>query len=245
MLVLRSLFFNCLFILNNTAWFVLSLPMLLAPYRFFIDHVLHPWARSNLWLFYNVIGVRLEVRGREHLPARGQGALIAAKHQSAWETLFLAQAFDGPTYIIKRELMFVPLFGLYLKKAGSVPINRGKGSAVLADMNNATRRAIAEGRQLLIFPEGTRRAVGAEPRYKFGVAHLYRETEAACIPIAHNAGLFWPRRGFVKRPGHLIVEILPPIPAGLDRDIFFKRVQDEIETATNRIVAEAQSKAIR
>jgi 1-acyl-sn-glycerol-3-phosphate acyltransferase len=243
MLFLRSLVFNVLFILNNAVWFILSLPMLLAPYRFFIDRVAHPWARSNLWLFYRVIGVTLDVRGQEHLPAQGTGALVAAKHQSAWETLFLAQAVDGPTYILKRELMFVPLFGFYLKKVRSVPINRGKGSAVLADMNSAAKEAIAQGRQLLIFPEGTRRAVGAEPHYKYGIAHLYRETGVACTPIAHNAGLFWPRRGFVKRPGHLIVEILPPIPAGLDRDTFFARVQHDIETATNRIVAEARMKA--
>ncbi len=237
MLLARSILFNIAFVLNNTAWFVLSLPALLLPYRTFIDSVAHRWARSNMWLFSAIIGVDVEVRGAENLP-RG-GAIVAAKHQSAWETLFLSAALPGPTYILKRELMYVPLFGFYLWKVRSVPINRGKGSAVLAQMNAAARAAIGEGRQIVIFPEGTRRPVGAAPQYKYGVAHLYAETGAPCVPVAHNAGAFWPRRGFVKRPGRLIVEVMPPIPPGLDRDVFFARVRDEIETASNRLASEA------
>jgi 1-acyl-sn-glycerol-3-phosphate acyltransferase len=239
MLVLRSLLFNIAFVFNNAVWFILSLPGLLLPYRAFMDYVAAPWARMNMWLFEKIIGVTVEIRGSEHLPR--EGALVAAKHQSSWETLYLSAAVPCPTYILKRELMFIPLFGFYLSKVKSVPINRGKGSAVLADMNRAARQAIAEGRQIIIFPEGTRRAIGAEPHYKYGVAHLYGELGAPCVPVAHNAGLFWPRRGFVKRPGRLIVEIMPPIPPGLDRDTFFNRVRDMIETASDRLVLEGRA----
>jgi 1-acyl-sn-glycerol-3-phosphate acyltransferase len=240
MLFLRSLVFNIAFALNNLVWFVVSLPGLLLPYRSFIDRIAHPWARMNVWLFHSIIGVTLEVRGEENWPKGG--ALVAAKHQSAWETLYIAGQLSGPTYILKRELLFIPLFGFYLLKVRSVAIDRGKGSAVLAKMNEAAAAAIAAGQQLIIFPEGTRRAVGAEPHYKYGVAHLYAATGAACVPIAHNAGLFWPRRGFIKRPGRLIIEILPPIPPGLDRDIFFARVKETIETASNRLIDEARQR---
>jgi 1-acyl-sn-glycerol-3-phosphate acyltransferase len=238
MIFLRSLLFGIIYALNNAIWFIFSLPGLLLPYPSFMAVITRPWARMNLWLFRTVIGVSVTVRGAEHLPAGG--AIIAAKHQSAWETLFLAQAVPWPTYILKRELLFIPLFGFYLKKVRSVAINRGKGSAVLTEMNRAARAAVNEGRQLMIFPEGTRRPVGAEPQYKYGVAYLYAETGAPCVPVAHNAGLFWPRRGFLRYAGKLIVEILPPIPPGLDRDIFFERLKSDIESATNRLVDEAR-----
>ncbi len=147
---------------------------------------------------------------------------------------------DAPSYILKRELLWIPLFGFYLRKVRCVPINRGKGSAVLAQMNMAAKRAVASGQQIIIFPEGTRRPVGAEPHYKYGVAHLYAETGAACVPIAHNAGMVWPRRGFIKRPGRVILEVLPSLPPGLPRDEFFETLRDRIEAASNRLIAEAR-----
>ena len=236
MLFIRSLLFIIGFVVLNTLWFVLSLPALLLPYSAFIRVIAHPWANSNMWLFGKIIGVTQEIRGLEHLPKGGY--LVACKHQSAWETLALSALVPGPTYILKRELQWIPLFGLYLWKARSVAIDRGKGSAVLSRMNMAAKAAIDEGRQMLIFPEGTRRPVGAEPRYKYGVAHLYHETGATCIPMAHNAGVVWPRYGFIKYPGHIVLEILPPIPPGLTRDAFFERMKSDIEEATNRLVAD-------
>jgi 1-acyl-sn-glycerol-3-phosphate acyltransferase len=243
MLLLRSTLFNIAFVINNALWFILALPALLLPYQRFIFRVAHPWARMNLWLFSRIIGVDVEIRGAEYLPTGG--AILAAKHQSTWETLYLAAAVPGPTYILKRELKFIPLFGFYLTKVKSVPIDRSKGSSMLSDMNAAAASAVREGRQLIIFPEGTRRPVGAEPRYKYGTSHVYQQTGVPCVPVAHNAGMFWPRRGFIKRPGRLIVEFMPPIPAGLDRDIFFERLKDTIETATNRLVAESSKGRIQ
>jgi 1-acyl-sn-glycerol-3-phosphate acyltransferase len=240
MLIFRSTLFNLAFVLNNTLWFVLALPGLLLPYGLFVQRISQPWARSNMWLFSKIVGVTVEVRGAEHFPTTG--AIVASKHQSTWETMFLTASVPFPSYILKRELLFIPFFGFYLRKAKSVPINRGKGSAVLSDMNAAAKAAIVDGRQLIIFPEGTRRTVGAEPKYKYGIAHIYEQSAAPCVPVAHNAGMFWPKLG-PRRPGHLILEVLPPIMPGLDRDMFFERLKTTIETATDRLVAEASQRS--
>jgi 1-acyl-sn-glycerol-3-phosphate acyltransferase len=119
-----------------------------------------------------------------------------------------------------------------------VPVDRSAGSQALVDMTERARVELADGRQLIIFPEGTRRPAGAEPRYKFGVAHLYAAAGAPCLPVALNSGLFWPRRSIRLRPGTVIVEILDPIAPGLDKDAFFKRLQHEVETATARLLAQ-------
>jgi 1-acyl-sn-glycerol-3-phosphate acyltransferase len=119
-----------------------------------------------------------------------------------------------------------------------IPVDRGAGKAALSGMTDDARRAFAEGRQIIIFPEGTRRPAGADPKYKFGVAHLYAAAGVPCVPIALNSGLFWPRRRFLRFPGTVRVEILDPIRPGLDRDAFFAKLQEEIETATARLIAE-------
>jgi 1-acyl-sn-glycerol-3-phosphate acyltransferase len=236
MIVLRSLIFNVAFVLNNIVWFVCALPSLLLPRKTFFLYVLHPWCWTNLWLHRVICGVRMEFRGREHIPAGG--CMVVAKHQSAWETLALAASFNEPRYILKRELMWVPFFGFYLAKTGQVAINRGKRADAISAMNKAADLAVKEGGQLLIFPEGTRRPIGAEPAYKMGVAHMYEALETTVVPVAINAGVFWPRRTFLKYPGTIVMEFLPPIPPGLPKDVFFDQVRDAIETATNRLVAD-------
>jgi len=236
MLFIRSLAFNIAFVVNNALWFVLALPGLLLPRKRFFRRILHPWCWSNLKLHARICGVRMEFRGRENIPAGG--CMVACKHQSAWETLALAASFAEPRYVLKRELMWVPLFGLYLRKAGQVPINRGRRSEAIAGMNRAAALAVREGGQLLIFPEGTRRPVGAPPAYKHGVAHMYEILGAPVVPVAINAGVFWPRRTFLKHPGTIVMEFLPAIPPGLPKDAFFERLREAIESATDRLVAE-------
>jgi 1-acyl-sn-glycerol-3-phosphate acyltransferase len=237
MIVLRSLIFNIVFVINNILWFVLALPLLVLPRKMFFLKVLHPWCWSNLKLHSWICNVRMEFRGRENIPTGG--FMVASKHQSAWETMALAMSFPEPRYILKQELMWVPLFGFYLMKAGQVPINRGSRTEAIAAMNKASELALKEGGQLLIFPEGTRRPVGAKPNYKQGVAHMYETLNTTVLPVAINAGVFWPRRTFLKYPGTIVMEFLPPIPPGLPRDVFFEQLRDTIETATNRLVAEA------
>ena len=238
MLVLRSTLFNVAFYANTVLWAILILPTLVLPQEAFI-RVSQAWAGSCLWLLRVLAGTRIEVRHRERIPPGG--LLIAAKHQSALETLALLTLFDNPAYILKRELMWIPFFGWYLWRAGMVPINRRAGSLALIAMNQRARDEAARGRQVIIFPEGTRRAPGAARAYKFGVAHLYANLDVPCLPVALNAGLFWPRRRFVRHPGTTVIEILDPIAPGLPRDAFFTEVQARIETASDRLLAEGQA----
>jgi 1-acyl-sn-glycerol-3-phosphate acyltransferase len=209
------------------------------PYRAII-RVAQAWGRVNLVLLRVVAGIDYEIRGREKIP---DGAIIVApKHQSAWETFALLPLFDNPTFILKRELQWIPIFGWLTIKGRMVPVDRSKGSQALIAMAERARIELADRRQLIIFPEGTRRAAGAEPRYKYGVAHLYAAEGVPCVPVALNSGLFWPRRSLRRFPGKIVVEILDPIAPGLDKEAFMHRLQDTIETATARLLDEAKAK---
>jgi 1-acyl-sn-glycerol-3-phosphate acyltransferase len=236
LIIVRSIVFNALFYLNTLAWLMLGLPTFFLPYRATV-WIAKSWARVNLVLLRVVAGIDCEVRGREKIPS---GPLIvASKHQSAWETFALLPLFDNPLFIVKRELIWIPFFGWLMRKGRMVPVDRSAGSQALVDMTERARVELADGRQLIIFPEGTRRPAGAEPRYKFGVAHLYAAADVPCLPVALNSGLFWPRRRSLHlRPGTIVVEILDPIAPGLDKDAFFKRLQHEVETATARLLAQ-------
>ena len=234
--MLRSLAFNALFYLNTLAWLIVALPTFFMPYRAVI-WVAKTWGRCNLVLLRLVAGIDYEIRGRENIPT---GPLIVAgKHQSAWETFALLPLFDNPAYILKRELQWIPVFGWLTVKGRMVPVDRGAGSQALTAMAERARIELGRNRQIIIFPEGTRRPVGAEPRYKYGVAYLYAAEGVPCLPVALNSGLFWPRRRSLHlRPGKVLVEILDPIAPGMDKDEFFERLKSEIETATARLVAE-------
>jgi 1-acyl-sn-glycerol-3-phosphate acyltransferase len=231
--------FNVLFYLNTLVYLIIALPTFFMPYRAIIA-VAKSWSRTNLVLLRLVAGIDYEIRGREKIP---KGAiLVAPKHQSAWETFALVPLFDNPTFILKRELQWIPIFGWLTIKGRMVPVNRGGRVQALNAMTERARIELAEGRQLIIFPEGTRRPAGAEPRYKQGVVHLYVAEGVPCVPIALNSGLFWPRRSMRLIPGKVLVEILDPIPPGLGKEEFFARLQHDIETATARLLAEAKAK---
>ena len=235
--IIRSLVFNLLFYLNLLLLLTAALPTLLMPRRGILT-MAKTWGRTSLWWLRVICGTRVEWRGLEKIPA--VGCIVAAKHQSTWDTFALVPLFDDPTFLVKRELMWVPLFGWFMRKAGMIPIDRGARAQTIPAMMQRARAALREGRQIVIFPEGTRRAAGAEPAYKFGVARLYAETGAPCVPIALNSGLFWPRRKFLRHPGTIVIEILDPIPPGLDAKTFFQRLQSDIEQATARLVAEGE-----
>ncbi len=238
LIFVRSLAFNVLFYLNTVFWLIVGIPTFLMPYRAIV-WVAKSWGRVNIVLLRVIVGLDCEVRGRDKIPP---GALIvASKHQSAWETFALLPLLDNPTFILKRELQLIPLFGWLTIKGRMVPVDRKKGSQALVEMTERARVELNDGRQIIIFPEGTRRPAGAEPRYKYGVAHLYAAAGVPCLPVALNSGVFWPRRRSLHlRPGTVVVEILDPIGPGLDKDVFFARLQDTIETATARLIAEAE-----
>ena len=242
MLVIRSFAFNVLFYINLLAYFIIAIPTLVMP-RMAIVKVAKSWGRTNNRLLRLVCGIKVEYRGLEKIP---QGALlVASKHQSLWETFSLLTLFSDPAFILKRELKWIPFFGWYAMKAAMIPVDRGRGAQALAEMSGHVREALAHGRQIVIFPEGTRRAPGAEPAYKYGIAFLYAETGIACLPIALNSGLFWPRRSFLRYPGTVVAEILDPIPPGLEKAEFSRRLQDSIETATARLIAEGERELAR
>jgi 1-acyl-sn-glycerol-3-phosphate acyltransferase len=238
-IILRSVAFNVLFYVNTFVWLIVALPTFFMPYTAILG-VAKAWGRTNLVLLRAVAGINYEIRGLEKIP---KGAIIAAaKHQSAWETFALLPLFDKPTFIVKRELEWIPIFGWLMIKGRMVPVDRSAGGAALTDMTERARIELARGRQLIIFPEGTRRPAGAEPRYKYGVAQLYAEIGVPCVPIALNSGLFWPRRTILRHPGTVLVEVLDPIAPGLDKEEFFARLKDVIETATARLIEESKAK---
>jgi 1-acyl-sn-glycerol-3-phosphate acyltransferase len=238
LILVRSIVFNVLFYLNTLFLLMLALPTFFLPYRAII-WVATTWGRINLVLLRVVVGVRVEVRGVEKIP-KGP-LLVAAKHQSAWETFALLPLFDNPVFIVKRELQWIPIFGWLMIKGRMVPVDRSAGAQALNAMAERARIERADNRPLIICPEGTRRPAGAEPRYKFGVAHLYAAEGVPCLPVALNSGLFWPRRSLRRIPGTVVVEILDPIPPGLDKTSFFKRLQNDIETATARLIDEGRN----
>jgi 1-acyl-sn-glycerol-3-phosphate acyltransferase len=236
-LLIRSLLFNALFYANLIIQMVVALPTFFLPRRALLVFV-RSYARTSLWLLRVVCGITVEWRGIEKIP-RG-ACIIACKHQSAWETFALYAVLRDPAYILKRELMWIPLFGWYTWKAGLIAVNREAGLAALSRMSARARQELARVRQVVIFPEGTRRPPGAEPVYKPGIAYLYSKADVACVPLALNSGLFWPRRSLRRVPGTILVEALEPIAPGLDRRIFAARLESVLEEATARLVAEGR-----
>lgn len=242
MLILRSLAFNFAFYANLIVWLIAALPTLVLP-RGAIMAVVRGWAKSNQLLLRAIAGIKVEMRGLEKIPSGG--CLVAAKHQSFWETFALFPLFADPSFIMKRELGFIPLFGWFALKAQMITVDRGARSAALRSMAEQARQQTAAGRQILIFPEGTRRAPGEPPAYKYGVVHLYSELKVPCLPIALNSGVFWPRRRFLRQPGTIVVEVLEPIAPGLDKADFLERLVREIEGASNRLLEETRQASVR
>lgn len=239
-IVARSVLFNALFYLNLTLHMIVALPTLLLPYpilRLFI----RSYALTSLWLLRVICGTKVEWRGVDKLPKTA--CIVACKHQSAWETFALYAVLADPVYILKRELMWIPLFGWYMWRAGLIPVDRGAGLAALARMTARAQAALAQGRQLVIFPEGTRQPPGAAPSYKPGVAQVYGKVGVPCVPFALNSGLYWPRRSWKRLPGTVIVEILDPIAPGLEKRAFLSALESRLEAATARLIAEADRSA--
>ncbi|WP_393995406.1 lysophospholipid acyltransferase family protein [Xanthobacter cornucopiae] len=236
MTALRSFLFQVAFYATTTLFLFAFLPLLLLSRRATWRYAVLTWAKTVGVLLRVICGTRVQFAGRQNIP--DGPLLIAAKHQSAWETVALLPLFADPAFILKRELTFIPLLGWYLAKAKMIPVDRGGGMSALKAITRRARVEVETGRQILIFPEGTRRPPGAPPDYKFGVAHLYGALGVPCLPVALNSGLYWPRRAFIKRAGTIRVEILPPIPPGLGRAAFMARLEADIEAASDRLLDE-------
>ncbi len=240
MLHLRSLVFNVFFYLWTGFLLLVMIPLLLLPGDRLILGIGLVWGRGNLWALRVICDLKVEWRGMEKIP---EGAiLVAAKHQSAWETFAFFLPFRRPAYVYKRQLAYVPLFGWAVWKARQIPVDRGRKGEALASITAGAKIAASIGRQVMIFPEGTRRPVAAPPDYKYGVAHLYRTLDLPCQPVALNSGMFWGRKSFIRRPGTVLVEFLDPIPPGLSPTEFAERLEADIEGATNRLIAESRAR---
>src|SRR5262245_27619912 len=222
----RSLLFNILFYVTTTLFVVIGSPLLFAPRRWAMA-ALAVHGRFELWLLKTTVGTGLEVRGQEKLPEGP--CLVASKHQSAWETFALIPLFRDPALLMKRELFFIPFHGWFSKKFQMIPVDRDKGPSALRRMLREARKRIDDGREIIIFPEGTRPPPGAPPYYKTGIVLLYEALGVPCLPVALNSGLFWPRRTLLRHPGTIVVEILPPIPPGLLREEFLRGLEGAIE----------------
>lgn len=237
MIYLRSLAFNVAFHVWTAICCFGLLWMLLLPRPAMVRVV--KWYLGTVgWLERTLVGIRYEVRGREHLPASGS-FLLAAKHQSAWETMKLHFLVDDPAIILKRELLWIPIWGWYASKARMIPVDRGaRGQAIKSLVRNA-RPVRDEGRPIVIFPQGTRVAAGAYRPYRVGVGVLYDSLDIPIVPMALNAGLYWARHSFIKRPGTIVVEFLPPIQPGLGRAKAMQLLEEQLEAATDRLVVAA------
>lgn len=237
MVVLRSILFNIVFYANLILQMVVMTPFyFLAPRRTAFNVVVKTWSRSNNWLLAKICGTHFTVEGLENIPPGGY--ILAPKHQSFWDVFALLPLLDHPVYILKRELQWIPLFGWYVMKQHMIPVNRGARGKSVYEVIARASEAMREGRQLIIYPEGTRRPPGAEPAYKYGIARIYRDLGVPVVPVVMHPGLFWPRRKFLRFPGHFKVQVLPPIPAGLDADVFFERLTTTMEAASDRLLVE-------
>ncbi len=233
MTTIRSLLFVVWLYLSMVIFAVGLSPALLMPHGAAMG-VIKLWSKFVLFGLRWIAGVKVEVRGLEHRPTGP--ALIAAKHQGMLDVIAPFAFLDDACFVMKKELMPLPFFGWFAWKTKMIAVDRSAHSKALKDMVRQARARHAEGRQILIFPEGTRREIGAAPDYKPGIAALYRDLDSPCWPIATNSGVHWPAHGFKRYPGTIVFEFLPPIPAGLKRAEFMAELENRIETASTALL---------
>ncbi|SFU01415.1 lysophospholipid acyltransferase family protein [Sedimentitalea nanhaiensis] len=231
---LRSL----IFIIVIYLWMVV-LGILFLPYAIFSKRgalrACKTYARSTIWLAGWMLGLRSQVRGT--VPT-GE-VMIAAKHQSFFDILLIFDAVPHAKFIMKRELLWTPVIGLYAKRLGCIPVNRGKRGAAIAQMVRDVATEFSEPGQLVIYSQGTRVAPGAKKPYKVGTGILYGALGQPCVPAATNVGVFWPRKGILRKPGLAVVEFLDPIAPGVERDRFMRQLEDTVEARSDALMREA------
>ncbi len=236
--VLRALLFNVVFFGFTALSCLAFLPLMALPWRV-LSGAVRLWAVAVMWLLRVIAGIRYQVRGTDKLPTRP--AVIAAKHQSIWETIAINALLHDPALVLKKELLRIPVWGWLARHAGHIPVDRRAGVRALREMSAVAASAIADARHVVIFPQGTRTPPGRTRPYLPGVAALYARLGVPVVPMALNSGLFWGRRAFLKRPGVITVEYLDPIAPGLDRKDFLRELERRIESATGRLEQEARS----
>ena len=227
MRALRAGIFNLLFMALTAVIGMVGLPLLLLPRRHAVC-ALRLWARWVLAVLQGIVGLRFVVTGAEHLPLAGS-AVIAAKHQSTFDTIVWLLLVPDAAYVLKRELLRIPVYGWFARRAGMIAVDRAAGARAMRGLIRDAQAALVAGRQVVIFPEGTRSAPGAALPYQPGIAALYARTGLPVIPVATDSGRFWGRRAFLKHPGTITIAIQPPIAPGLGKDAFLTALRACIE----------------
>ena len=233
----RSALFNLAFYAWTAFCLLATTPTLVLPRRVVV-WCMERWSAGVQALMRRIVGIELEISGREHLPTGGY--IVASKHQSAFDTLVFHTAVRDPAMVMKRELTWIPLYGWFSRKAGMIAVDRSGGAAALKRLLKDARAAKARGQPIVIFPEGTRVAPGAHRPYQPGVVALYRDLELPVVPVALDTGLYWPRRSFLRKPGTMRLRFLPPIPPGLARKAFEAELERRIETACRELLGTAR-----
>lgn len=236
MVYLRSALFQVTFYLAFIVQMIIFTPFYFLLPRKIAYHIAKFWCRGNLFMADKIAGISYEIQGLENLPKGG--CIISAKHQSFWDTFAIVPTFDDPVFILKRELIWIPLFGWYLAKQRMIAIDRSAKARAIPKMIEQANEAMAESRQLIIYPEGTRKVPGDKPDYKYGIAKLYTDLNVPVVPVIQHAGLFWPRKSFLRRAGHIVIRILPPIQPGMNAREFFLHLADYTERESDRLLVE-------
>jgi len=236
MVYLRSTLFQVIFYLAFIVQMIVFTPFYFLLPRKTALGIAKFWCRGNLFMADKIAGISYELQGLENLPKGG--FIIAAKHQSFWDTFALVPALADPVFILKRELIWIPLFGWYLAKQRMIAIDRAAKARAIPKMIEQAKQAMAESRQLIIYPEGTRKVPGDAPDYKYGIAKLYADLNVPVVPVVQQAGLFWPRKSVLRHPGHIVIRFLPPIEPGMDSRKFFLHLAGYTERESDRLLVE-------
>jgi 1-acyl-sn-glycerol-3-phosphate acyltransferase len=242
MIAVRSIVYAVAFYITTVLFLALGSWLLLAP-RAWAMAGLAAHGRVCTWLLRVICGTKLEVRGLDRIPKGG--CLVVAKHQSAWDTFALVPLFRDPAIVLKDELKWIPVYGWFCIKFQHILVKREKAAVALKTMIQDAKRRVAQGRQVVIFPEGTRMPPGAPPDYKPGYIALYEALGVPAVPIALNSGLYWPRRSWRRYPGTIIVEVLEPFPPGLPRKQFRTQIEARIEAASAQLIAAARQDGVQ
>ena len=242
MIAVRSFIFTTAFYVWTAFMLIICTPVLALDWQVTV-RCQTLWAKGVLHLMRVLVGIGLEVRGRENI---GQiPVIIASKHQSAWDTLIWHVIVNAPAMVMKSELLWIPFYGWYSLKAGMIPIDRRGGATALKAMVRSARQAAERQQPIIIFPQGTRTAPGTQVSYQPGVVAIYRGLGIPVVPVALNSGLFWPRRSLRRTPGTIVVEFLPRIEPGLERGPFLAELEDRIESATTKLEDEVRQTTLQ
>jgi 1-acyl-sn-glycerol-3-phosphate acyltransferase len=235
LLYIRSWLFDAIFYIFTALYLSIFLPLSLLLPRNFTMFLFDIWANCVMWLLKIIVGLSYKIENFEIIEKMQGPCIIACKHQSAWETIIFATLLKDFVIILKKQLLWLPVFGIYLRKINSIGIDRSKGLQAIKDIIKKGKIAIKNGYSILIFPEGTRQIIGTKPTYQTGVGALYKNLNVPVVPVALNSGFYWGRRGLYKTAGVITLKFLSPIEAGLDRQEFLKKLETAIEDGCKSI----------